>query len=53
MFTLISDDETYGMVYIEAMLQGCLTIASRKGGFDGIMKTERMDLSVILGMKMN
>ena len=36
-FTLISDDETYGMVYIEAMLQGCLTIASRKGGFDGII----------------
>lgn len=37
-FTLISDDETYGMVYIEAMLQGCLTIASRKGGFDGIIE---------------
>ncbi len=36
-FTLISDDETYGMVYIEAMLQGCLTIASKKGGFDGII----------------
>ena len=36
-FTLISDDETYGMVYIEAMLQGCLTIASRRGGFDGII----------------
>jgi dTDP-4-amino-4,6-dideoxygalactose transaminase len=27
-FTLISHGETYGMVYIEAMLQGCLTIAS-------------------------
>lgn len=36
-FTLISDDETYGMVYIESMLQGCLTIASKKGGFDGII----------------
>ena len=36
-FALISDDETYGMVYIEAMLQGCLTIASKKGGFDGII----------------
>ena len=35
--TLISDDETYGMVYIEAMLQGCLTIASWRGGFDGII----------------
>ena len=39
-FTLISDDEAYGMVYIEAMLQGCLTIASRKGGFDGIIIDE-------------
>ena len=36
-FTLVSDDETYGMVYIEAMLQGCLTIASKDGGFDGII----------------
>lgn len=36
-FTLISDGETYGMVYIEAMLQGCLTIASKGGGFDGII----------------
>ena len=36
-FALISDDETYGMVYIEAMLQGCLVIASLKGGFDGII----------------
>jgi len=30
-FTLISDGETYGMVYAEAMLQGCITIASREG----------------------
>ncbi len=37
-FTLISHGETYGMVYIEAMLQGCLTIASRGEGFDGIIK---------------
>ncbi|MFX4263236.1 glycosyltransferase family 4 protein [Pelotomaculum propionicicum] len=36
-FTLISDGEAYGMVYIEAMLQGCLTIASKGGGFDGII----------------
>lgn len=36
-FTLISDDEVYGMVYIEAMLQGCLVVASRGGGFDGII----------------
>ena len=37
-FTLISDSEVYGMVYIEAMLQGCLTIASKGGGFDGIIQ---------------
>lgn len=37
-FTLISDSETYGMVYIEAMLQGCITIASKNGGFDGIIQ---------------
>jgi len=36
-FTLISDRETFGMVYIEAMLQGCLVIASKGGGFDGII----------------
>ena len=37
-FTLISDGETYGMVYAEAMLQGCIVIASVGGGFDGIIK---------------
>ena len=37
-FTLISTGETFGMVYIEAMLQGCIVIASRGEGFDGIIK---------------
>jgi len=37
-FTLISDGEAFGMVYIEAMLQGCLVVASKGGGFDGIIK---------------
>lgn len=36
-FTLVSDHEVFGMVYFEAMLQGCLTIASKNGGFDGII----------------
>ena len=36
-FTLISDQEVFGMVYIEAMLQGCLVIASEGGGVDGII----------------
>lgn len=38
-FTLVSTGEVFGMVYIEAMLQGCITIASSKGGFDGIIKS--------------
>lgn len=37
-FTMISSDETFGMVYLEAMLQGCIVIASKGGGFDGIIK---------------
>lgn len=40
-FTLVSDGEVFGMVYIEAMLQGCLTIASEGGGFDGIIKHQK------------
>lgn len=39
--TLVSDGEVFGMVYIEAMLQGCLTIASKGGGFDGIIKHKK------------
>lgn len=37
-FTLISHNETFGMVYLEAMLQGCLVIASKGEGFDGIIE---------------
>lgn len=36
-FALISSNEVFGMVYIEAMLNGCITIASAKGGVDGII----------------
>lgn len=36
-FVMISNNETYGMVYAEAMASGCLTIASLNGGFDGII----------------
>ena len=36
--TMISENETFGMVYVEAMLQGCIVIASYKGGFDGIIQ---------------
>ncbi len=36
-FSMISNNETYGMVYMEAMLQGCIVVASKGGGFDGII----------------
>lgn len=29
--------ETFGLVYLEAMLQGCIVIASRFGGIDGVV----------------
>lgn len=37
-FVLISKRETFGLVYLEAMLQGCIVIASKFGGVDGIIK---------------
>lgn len=36
-FTMVSARETFGMVYIEAMLAGCVTIASKGGGVDGVI----------------
>lgn len=36
-FCMVSDNETFGMVYIEAMLAGCVTIASKDGGVDGVI----------------
>jgi len=37
-FVMISDNETFGLVYLEAMALGCITIASKGGGVDGIIK---------------
>lgn len=37
-FVMISREETFGLVYLEAMAQGCITIASKEEGFDGIIK---------------
>lgn len=36
LYVMISHD-TFGLVYIEAMLQGCIVIASRGGGIDGVV----------------
>ena len=35
---MISRWEAYGLVYLEAMARGCITIASRNEGFDGIIQ---------------
>jgi glycosyltransferase involved in cell wall biosynthesis len=37
-FIMISKDEAYGLVYLEAMSAGCLVIASKGEGFDGIIE---------------
>ncbi len=39
-FILISKQEVFGLVYLEAMARGCLTIASRGEGMEGIIKDE-------------
>ena len=30
--------KTFGLVYLEAMARGCITVASRDEGFDGIIQ---------------
>ncbi|MDE7401949.1 MAG: glycosyltransferase [Muribaculaceae bacterium] len=37
---MISQDETFGLVYLEAMAKGCLVIASKEEGMDGILKSD-------------
>lgn len=34
---MISKGEAFGLVYLEAMSRGCITIASRCEGFDGVI----------------
>lgn len=36
-FVMVSSPETFGLVYLEAMAQGCITIGSRGEGIDGVM----------------
>lgn len=37
-FVMISKSEAFGLVYLEAMAQGLITIAARNEGFDGIIE---------------
>ena len=37
-FVMMSRSETFGLVYLEAMARGCITIASWREGFDGIIE---------------
>ncbi|MCI1273470.1 MAG: glycosyltransferase family 4 protein [Clostridiaceae bacterium] len=37
-FILPSENETFGMVYLEAMASGCITIGTKGTGIDGIVK---------------
>lgn len=34
---MISKGEAYGLVYLEALARGCITIASKREGFDGVI----------------
>ena len=37
-FVLPSVGETFGMVYLEAMASGCITVCTKDDGVDGIIK---------------
>lgn len=36
-FVMVSSPETFGLVYLEAMAQGCIAIGSRGEGIDGVI----------------
>ena len=40
-FIMISENEVFGLVYLEAMSQGCITIASKGEGIDGIIQDKK------------
>ena len=40
-FVMVSTNETLGLVYLEAMAQGCITIGSKSEGIDGVIINEK------------
>ena len=40
-FILTSENETFGMVYLEAMGAGCITVGLAGDGIDGILKNKQ------------
>ena len=45
-FILPSVNETFGMVYLEAMASGCITICTKNDGIDGIIKDNENGFTV-------
>lgn len=39
-FVMVSSPETFGLVYIEAMGKGCITIGTKDEGIDGVIQNE-------------
>lgn len=37
-FVMISTNETFGLVYLEAMAQGCIAVGARGEGIDGVIR---------------
>ncbi|OAA26594.1 hypothetical protein AT15_06455 [Kosmotoga arenicorallina S304] len=37
-FVMVSSPETFGLVYLEAMASGCITVGSKGEGIDGVIK---------------
>lgn len=37
-FIMVSENEIFGLVYIEAMAKGCIVIAAKNEGIDGVIK---------------
>ncbi len=48
-FVMVSSPETFGLVYLEAMAQGCITIGSKNEGIDGVIIDGKNGFLVVPG----